>query len=83
MINTDLRKTLAQNIKTYRKILNLTQENLAESVGLSVQMIADIESCRTWISDKTLVKIAESLQTTVSKLFLENQVEAKKLIFCR
>lgn len=78
MNDIELRKLLAYNIKRCRKFLNITQEKLAELVDLSVQTIADIESCRTWVSDKTLVKIANNLNTTVSDLFREKSSNEKQ-----
>lgn len=69
----ELRKNLSWNIKTFRKRLALTQEKLAEKTGLSDQTINDIEGCRTWVSDKSLIKIAESLFTTPAELLLPAQ----------
>jgi DNA-binding XRE family transcriptional regulator len=51
----DVRTLLAANIKAGRRDLNLSQEKLAELAGLSTQTISDIEGCRTWVSDKTLL----------------------------
>lgn len=68
MTQIELRGYLSQNIKTYRKRLALTQEKLAEKTGLSVQTINDIEGCRTWVSDKSLIKIADILHTTPADL---------------
>ena len=70
MTQDELRKCLSANIKTYRKHLFLTQEKLAERAGLSTQTINDIEGCRTWVSDKSLIKIADSLRTTPAELLL-------------
>ncbi|MDR2717949.1 MAG: helix-turn-helix transcriptional regulator, partial [Treponema sp.] len=57
----DLRRTLSLNIKKQRKILGLTQEKLAEATDLSSQTINDIEGCRMWVSDKTILKLAKIL----------------------
>jgi len=65
-----LRKTLSTNIKKHRENSGLTQEKLAEKAGISANMINDIEGCRTWISDKTLVKLAASLQVEIYRLFI-------------
>jgi len=73
-----LRKTLSGNIKQYRAKLGFSQEKLAEAVSLSDQTINDIEGCRTWVSDKTIVKIARALKTEVYQLFFP-QTEAEKL----
>jgi transcriptional regulator with XRE-family HTH domain len=73
-----LRKALSANIKHFRAKLGFSQERLAEVIGLSDQTINDIEGCRTWVSDKTIVKIARALNVEVYQLLLP-QTEAEKL----
>jgi transcriptional regulator with XRE-family HTH domain len=73
-----LRKSLSANIKYYRAKYGFSQEKLAEIVGLSDQTINDIEGSRTWVSDKTIIKIARALNIEVYQLFLP-QNEAEKL----
>jgi transcriptional regulator with XRE-family HTH domain len=65
----DLRRTLSLNIKKQRKILGLTQEKLAETTNLSSQTINDIEGCRMWVSDKTILKLAKILHMEAYQLF--------------
>lgn len=67
----ELRKILSKNIKDRRKLLSLTQEKLAEAADLSPQTINDIEGCRTWVSDKTLLKLSEVLHTSPAELLLQ------------
>jgi DNA-binding XRE family transcriptional regulator len=74
----NLRKSLSANIKRYRAKLGFSQEKLAETVGLSDQTINDIEGCRTWVSDKTIIKIARALSIEVYQLFFP-QTEAEKI----
>ena len=57
------------NIKIQRKILGLTQEKLAEITNLSFQTINDIEGCRMWVSDKTILKLAKALHIDIYQLF--------------
>ena len=73
-----LRKMLSFNLKKYRSELGFSQEKLAEQVALSDQTINDIEGCRTWVSDKTLVKLASALKVEVYQLIYPN-TEAEKL----
>ena len=73
-----LRKIFSANIKKYRAEQGLSQEKLAEATGLSDQTINDIEGCRTWVSDKTIVKIAQALKVEVYQLVYP-QNEAEKL----
>jgi transcriptional regulator with XRE-family HTH domain len=61
---------LASNIKAKRAILKISQERLAELANISSQMVNGIEGCRTWVSDKTLEKIASSLKVKVYQLML-------------
>ena len=71
-----LRKILSANIKRYRAELGLSQEKLAEMVALSDQTINDIEGCRNWVSDKTLVKIARVLNVEAYQLiYPKNEVD--------
>lgn len=53
-----------------RKLLGFTQETLAEKAELSAQTVNDIEGCRTWVSDKPLIKLAEALHTTPADLLV-------------
>jgi len=72
-----LRKTLSANIKHFRAKMKFSQERLAEAIGLSDQTINDIEGCRTWVSDKTIVKIARALNVEAYQLLFP-QTEAEK-----
>ena len=71
----DLRKTLSINVKKHRELLGLSQEKLAEMAGISSNMLRDIEGCRTWVSDKTLINIAEALKTDIYRLFMPETIK--------
>ena len=61
-------KHLGNNIKKRRKELNLTQQELADRLGLSLNFIGKIEVAFSKPSLDTLIDIAEKLETTVSEL---------------
>ena len=65
-----LRKTLSLNIKRRRKILDISQEKLAEITELSAQTINDIEGCRMWVSDKTIAKLCHALKIEAYQLLI-------------
>jgi transcriptional regulator with XRE-family HTH domain len=69
METTRLRTLLSANIKARRAALGLSQEKLAELAGLSTRMINAVECCTTWVSDKTLVSLAQALGVEVFHLF--------------
>ena len=77
--NIDLRKILSMNIKKNRDIIGLSQEKLADKTGISVNMIKDIEGCRTWVSDKTLIKIAIALKIDVYRLLISPEIYEEEI----
>ena len=75
----EIRRVLAQNIKNRRENLGLTQEQLAELTGLSVQTINTIEGCRMWISDKSITRLARALNVEIFQLFMSHNLDKIKL----
>jgi transcriptional regulator with XRE-family HTH domain len=69
----DLRRNLAANIKSARKALRITQAQLAQSAGVSLPYIIDIEHCKTWVSDKTLLRLAEVFKISPYELLLPRE----------
>lgn len=58
-----------KNVAMLRKARNITQQQLAEDIGVSVVTIAYIETGKQWVRPKTLGNIAESLEVSISDLF--------------
>lgn len=50
---------LSINLKAYRLAAKLTQEDLAEKIGVSSQAIINLENQLNWIKSDTLDKIAD------------------------
>ena len=73
-LDLSLRQILSQNIRKFRKDLHLTQERLAENADISLPYLSDIEHCKTWVSDKTLIKLANTKKKTPSDLLNEKKV---------
>ena len=73
------RKLLAQNIKNLRKELGITQAKLAELADISEPYMNDIERCQTWVSDKTLSKLAWALNVQLHELFMNDNSSKKSL----
>jgi transcriptional regulator with XRE-family HTH domain len=70
MKEADLRLILARNIRDLRRKLHITRERLAENAEISLSYLADIEYCKTWVSDKTLKKIASVLHLAPYQLLM-------------
>ena len=71
-----IRNIIAQNVKKYRKLNNLTQEALAEAAEVSNTYIANIECGQSWISDKTAEKIAQALHIEEYLLFVPEEEDS-------
>jgi len=75
----DLRRILSANVKRHREMLGISQEKLAEDAKISVNMIQDIEGCRTWVSETTLMKLILALKTDTYRLFMTTMVHDKEI----
>lgn len=64
----DFYKKVGKNIKKRRKELNLTQQELADYLGISLNFMGKIEVAFSKPSLDTLIEIADKLNTTVSDL---------------
>jgi len=71
----DLRNILSLNIKKHRELIGFSQEKLAEKAEISANMIRDIEGCRTWVSDKTLINVADALKTDIYRLLMPETIQ--------
>ena len=70
-------KLLGKRIRAARMAAGLSQEQLAEMVGLTSQHISHTEVASTKISLPALVKIANALHTSVDKLLFDSVQESK------
>lgn len=66
--NAKLTKVICKKIKKYRSEKGMTQEDLAEKVGVSRVYIGYVEQGRNTPSLEILEKIARALSVSLSKL---------------
>ena len=71
-MNMTLKKLLGSNIRKYRKLLNLSQEELAFRIGISAKHLSNIEVGKRFASAEIIEKIARELGVSVSSLFFED-----------
>jgi len=67
--NSKLSKQMGKRIQRQRKLVGLTQEELAEKVGISRAYIGYIEQARNTPSIELLEKIARVLRVDIKELF--------------
>lgn len=61
-------KKLGQNIRTKRKALGWSQEELAEKVNVSKNTISNIERAETEVATNTLISLADVLDCSIDQL---------------
>ncbi|MEE0887244.1 MAG: helix-turn-helix transcriptional regulator [Treponema sp.] len=61
-------KEIGQRIRKYRKQMNLSQEELAEKIGISTTHMSHIETGSTKLSLPVLVELAENLKVKTDYL---------------
>ena len=64
-----LMKAFGKRVAEVRKSRGVTQQHLAEQIGMSVVAIAYIETGKRWARLGTLNKIAKSLKVDIQELF--------------
>jgi transcriptional regulator with XRE-family HTH domain len=65
-----LKKQFGQRVKRVRLAAGITQERLADSVGVTIETISNIERGVYGPSFDTLEKLAAALNTPVHELFI-------------
>ena len=73
--SSNIQQVLAQNIREARNAQNLSQQQLADMVEISVLSISNIERGTSWPKPETLEKIAEKLKIAPYQLFLNETDE--------
>ena len=69
MDGIEIRGILAKNIKSFREHRLLSQADLADSSGISIPFLSEIERGNKWPFPDTLAKIAKALNVQVHELF--------------
>lgn len=68
---------VGNKIRERRNFLKLTQENLANDIGVSASFISDIENGRRKMSLETIIKISIALKTSLDYFVLDNVKDIK------
>ena len=73
-----MKLTIGENIRKYRKKNDLTQEELAERLGVTYQSVSRWENGTTYPDLELLPSISELLAVTVDELIGMSQIEKEK-----
>ena len=73
MTRENLMTIVGTNLKSYRTMRHMTQEELAEKVGVSVSFCANIERGKKGVSMFALRDFADALGITVNQLLYDRK----------
>ena len=62
-------KTVGKRIAEARKKQNVTQQQLAEAIGMSVVTVAYLETGKRWAKPSTFLKLSQKLHVDVQDFF--------------
>ena len=66
---SELQKYLGNQIKRYRKSANLSQEQLAEIIGIATNSLSSIETGNSFMTSATMAKLLNTLNISPKELF--------------
>jgi transcriptional regulator with XRE-family HTH domain len=65
----DIMKIFGTNVRKIRKARDLSQEDLAEAIGISVKHLSNIEVGKRFVSAVTLARFCDELKVVPGALF--------------
>ena len=71
-MDANLKQILSENLLFYRQKMGLSQEALAEQIGISQSFYAKLESGKRLMSIDVLCKIADGLNVSIDNLLYSN-----------
>ena len=66
----NVKKLLGERIKEIRKYKKLTQEQLAECIGIEIPSLSNIENGKNYPNPETIEKIAKGLGKEIFELYI-------------
>ena len=75
-------KAIGKRIKIARIKQNLTQETVADKIGVTPQHVSNIETGNSSVSLTTLVAISNLLKVSADELLCDNQSLKEKRMSC-
>ena len=71
----DTNRIIGNKIYQLRRSINMTQQELAEKVGISVTFLSEIENGRKSMSVDTLIKLSKRLQVSLDTIVFGKDAE--------
>lgn len=81
MNNNSILIEMGKRISQKRKLLGLTQEQLAEKIGVSTQMISNLELGKKAIRPENLIKVCQTLNVSADYLLMGKRFDKDAELF--
>ncbi|WP_296329894.1 helix-turn-helix transcriptional regulator [uncultured Treponema sp.] len=69
----EIKRIFTENIRKYRMLNSMTQQELAEAADISVSFLCDLESGKKWGTLETMAKISNALRIKPYQLLLPEE----------
>ncbi len=79
MQKIDVKKIFGKSVRSWRNLLGISQEELAERSDLHRTYISDVERGTRNLSLQSIQRLAQALDVSVSALFLKTEAASQKL----
>ena len=73
MESIEIKRIFTENIRKYRMLNSMTQQELAEAADISVSFLCDLESGKKWGTLETMAKISNALRIKPYQLLLPEE----------
>ena len=74
----DPKKILGKRIQDYRKSKKMTQETLAEIIGIDTVSLSKIETGKNYPTAENLAKITQALNVELYMLFVDDKIKTNE-----
>lgn len=74
----DIKQIVGKRVQKYRKQISLTQEALAELIGIDTISLSKIETGRNYPTSENITKLANALGVEIYELFVDDALKSNE-----
>ncbi len=74
----DIKQIVGKRVQKYRKQIALTQEALAELIGIDTISLSKIETGRNYPTSENITKLANALGVEIYELFVDDAIKSNE-----
>ena len=74
----DIKQIVGKRVQKYRKQISLTQEALAELIGIDTISLSKIETGRNYPTSENITKLANALGVEIYELFVDDAIKSNE-----